>query len=111
MKKIYINKTRRCLVFGNTMLLPGSQTVETIDERKFPFVKTFIENDLIKITDDAVSAIKDANTQKAVDDIAKMAKGDKNVQNAANQRKKVLDKIDEEVKEELNKKEESEEKG
>lgn len=98
MKKIYINKTKRCLVFGKTLLIPGSQAVDAIDEKKFPTFQTLVDNGDLVVSDDPASAVKSANTQQAVNGIKELGNGDKKVDEAADNRTKQLNKIDEEAK-------------
>lgn len=97
MKKIYINRTARAFVFGDTMLLPGSNAVEEIDKKKFPSLEKRIKNDEIEESDDPASAVKMANTQSAVDDIAGLANGDKKTQENAKKRSQQLNKFKEEA--------------
>lgn len=98
MKRIYINKTTHAIFFGKTMLLPGSNMVEEIDGKKFPGLGKLLEEEAIEETEDAVEAIKSANTQSVVEEIAQTASKDDRVKAAAAKRKKKLDEIDEAVK-------------
>lgn len=98
MKKIYNNRSKRALVFGNTMLLPGTNTAEEIDEKKFPLIKSLIDEGEVEVEEDTAKAVKSANTQKAVDDIVALSNGDKKTKEAASKRKQQLDKIDEDAK-------------
>lgn len=98
MKKIYNNRTKRAYVFGSTMLLPGSNTAEEIDEKKFPQIAALIDDGDIVVEEDTAKAVKDANTQKAVDDILALSNGDEKTKEAASKRKKQLDKIDADAK-------------
>lgn len=113
MKKIYINHTKRAIVFGKAMLLPGSNVVEEIDEKAFPLLGTLIENDEIELTEDTAAAAKKANTQEALNEIVKAGKGDGKTVENAKKRRQQLDKLDEEAKSasESRKKEETEEEG
>ena len=97
MKKIYTNETKRVLVFGDTILLPGANVAEPIDEKKFPIVTALIEEGDITISEDPASAVRKANTQKVVDDIMKMDKGNEKTIAAGRKRKQQLDLIDEEA--------------
>lgn len=99
MKKIYINNTKRAVFFGDTMLIPGSNAVEEIDKEKFPALSEMIDNDEIEESEDPASAVKKANTQAAVDAIAKMGKGegDGKLQENAKKRTQQLNKIKEEA--------------
>ncbi|SHL05069.1 hypothetical protein [Fibrobacter sp. UWH4] len=97
-KKIYINGTKRCIMFGKTMLLPGSNVVDEIDGNAYPQFRAYIENGDIEESDNAVKAVQKANTQSIVDEIAKTAPKDENVKKAAGNRKKQLDAIDAEAK-------------
>ena len=98
MKKIYVNRTKRAIVFGDTMLLPGSNVAEEIDEKKFPMVKHLLDEGEIVIETDSERAIRDANTQKVTDEIMKLDKENEKTQSAGKKRKQQLDKIDEEAK-------------
>lgn len=99
MKKIYINNTKRAVFFGGTMLLPGSNAVEEIDKKKFPALAQMIEEDEIEESEDPASAVKKANTQAAVDAIAKMGKGegDGKLQENAKKRTQQLNKLKEDA--------------
>lgn len=97
MKKIYTNETKRAMVFGDIMLLPGSNVTEAIDEEKYPIIKALVENGDITISEDPTSAVRKANTQKTVDDIMKMAKDNESTQAAGRKRKQQLDLLDEEA--------------
>lgn len=88
MKKIYINPTRRAIVFGNAVLLPGSNVCEEIDFSKFPGLSGMVTE-----TVDAATAAGLANTQKAADEIAEIG-GDRKSREAASRRKRALDDID-----------------
>lgn len=107
MKKIYNNKTKRVMVFGKAMLLPGTNVVEEIDEKTFPLAKKLIDEGDLAIVEDTASAVKNANTQKMVDEIVDLSKGDKKTKDAGEKRKQQLDKIDQEAAE-LKKKQEEE---
>lgn len=98
MKKIYINRTKHAICFGSTMLLPGSNVAEEIDEKKFPSIKVHIEADNIEVSEDPASAVRDANTQQAVNDLANMDPKNEALQKNAGKRKGVLDKLDEQAK-------------
>lgn len=98
-KKIYINNTAHALMFGSTMLLPGSNVVDEIDAGKFPQLAALMEDGCIEETDDAVKAVQEANTQKAVDEIEKAAPKDGKVKAAAKKRKGQLDEIDKAARE------------
>lgn len=98
MKKIYINNMKHAVAFGETTLLPGSNLAEEIDEKKYPSIKKYIENDDIEVSEDPASAVKKANTQQAVDDIAATEPENATLQNAAGKRRGTLDKLDEEAK-------------
>ena len=98
MKKIYNNRLKRALVFGNKMLLPGTNVVEEIDVKKFPQIGVLIDNGDVAIEEDTEKAVKAANTQKAVDAIVAESNGDKKTKAAAEKRKQQLDKIDEDAK-------------
>lgn len=113
MKKIYINHTKRALVFGKTMLLPGSNVADEIKEAEFPTLAALVEDGDIEVSEDPANAVKSANTQKTVEDIAKMAPDDERVKKAATKRKTALDEIDKQAKESAEKKakEDSEEDG
>lgn len=113
MKKIYINHTKRPVVFGKTLLLPGSNVADEIDAKKYPLLETLIENDEIEITEDTAAAAKKANTQEALNEIVKVGKGDSKTVENAKKRRQQLDKLDEEAKaaSESGKKEETEEEG
>lgn len=97
MKKIYTNETKRAMVFGDIMLLPGSNVTEAIDEKKYPILNALVENGDITISEDTTSAVRKANTQKTVDDIMKLAKDDESTQAAGRKRKQQLDLLDEEA--------------
>lgn len=97
MKKIYINNTKRAVFFGDTMLLPGSNAVEEIDKKKFPALAQMIEEDEIEESEDPASAVKKANTQAAVDAIAKIGNGDGKVQENAKKRTQQLNKLKEDA--------------
>ncbi len=107
MKKIYNNRTKRVIVFGKAMLLPGTNVVEEIAEKEYPLVKKLIDEGDLAIVEDTASAVKNANTQKMVDDIVDLSKGDKKTKDAGEKRKQQLDKIDEEAAE-LKKKQQEE---
>lgn len=98
MKKIYINHTKRAIVFGKTMLLPGSNVAEEIDKEAYPLLEKLIDNDEIEITEDTAAAAKKANTQGTLNEIVKAGKGDGKTLEAAKKRRQQLDKIDEEAK-------------
>lgn len=104
MKKIYENNTKRVIVFGDDMLLPGPNVVGPIDEKKFPQIKALIEDGVITISEDPTSSVRKANTQKAVDEIMKLDKGNEKTQAAGKKRKEQLDLIDEEAAEAKKKK-------
>ena len=110
MKKIYNNKTKRVLIFGSAMLLPGTNVVEEIDEKKFPLAKTLLDEGDLAIVKDTASAVRSANTQDVVDEIVGLSNGDKKTKEAGDKRKQQLDNIDAEAKalEEKRKKEEKE---
>lgn len=98
MKKIYNNRTKRALVFGDTMLLPGTNVAEEIDTDKFPGLKHYVEEDDVVVSDDPASAMKDANTEGVVDDLEKLGKGDAKVYGAAKKRREQLGKMKTEAK-------------
>ena len=98
MKKIYINNMKRAVIFGESVLLPGSNLVEEIDPKKFPSIEKYIDNDDIEVSEDPASAVKKANTQKAVDDIASTEPENETLQKNAGKRKGALDKLDAEAK-------------
>ena len=99
MKKIYNNRTKRVMVFGKAMLLPGTNVAEEIAEKEYPLVKKLIDDGDLVIVEDTASAVKNANTQSMVDEIVELSKGDKKTKEAGEKRKQQLDKIDAEVKE------------
>lgn len=107
MKKIYNNKTKHVMFFGQAMLLPGTNVAEEIAEKVYPLVKKLIDEGDLAIVEDTASAVKNANTQKMVDDIVDLSNGDKKTKNAGEKRKQQLDKIDEEAAE-LKKKQQEE---
>ena len=90
MKKIYNNRTKRALVFGETMLLPGTNVAEEIDTDKFHGLKYYIEEGDVVVSDDPASAMKDANTEGVVDELEKLGKGDAKVSGAAEKRRAPL---------------------
>lgn len=98
MKKIYINNSNHAHVFGSTMLLPGSNAVEEIDNKKFPQFVRLLDEGEIEESDNAEKAVAKANTQKAVEDIVKTAPKNEKVKVAARKRNAQLDEIDEQVK-------------
>jgi len=98
MKKIYNNRTKRALVFGDTMLLPGTNVAEEIDTDKFPGLKHYVEEDDVVVSDDPASAMKDANTEGVVDELEKLGKGDAKVSGAAEKRRAQLGKMKAEAK-------------
>lgn len=98
MKKIYINNMKHAVAFGETTLLPGSNLAEEIDEKKFPSINKYLDNDYIEVSEDPASAVKKANTQQAVDDIAATEPENATLQKAAGKRRGTLDKLDEEAK-------------
>ena len=89
MKKIYNNRTKRALVFGETMLLPGTNVAEEIDTDKFHGLKYYIEEGDVVVSDDPASAMKDANTEGVVDELEKLGKGDAKVSGAAEKRRSI----------------------
>lgn len=95
MKKIYINRTKRFLAFGDVMLQPGSNVAAEIDESKFPTLKALMEDGDVEISEDPTSAVNQANTQKAVDDILNTAPNNDVAKKAGSKRKKELDDLDE----------------
>lgn len=97
MKRIYINHTRGALVFGRTMLLPGSNVAEEIDQAKYKALASLIEAGKVEITDDTAKAASEANTQKAVEAVVELSAGDTKTKAAAKKRKKTLDDIDAEA--------------
>lgn len=99
MKKIYNNRTKRVMVFGKAMLLPGTNVVEEIAEKEYPLVKKLIDEGDLAIVEDTASAVKNANTQSMVDEIIDLSKGDKKTKENGEKRKQQLDKIDAEAKE------------
>ncbi|SHL42203.1 hypothetical protein SAMN05720470_10840 [Fibrobacter sp. UWOV1] len=99
MKKIYNNRTKRVMVFGKAMLLPGTNVAEEIAEKEYPLVKKLIDEGDLVIVEDTASAVKNANTQSMVDEIVDLSKGDKKTKEAGEKRKQQLDKIDAEAKE------------
>lgn len=112
MKTIYINETKRAMVFGDTILLPGSNVTEQIDENVYPIIKALIEDGDITITEDPSLAVKKANTQKIVDDLLNMDNGNENTRKAGRKRKEQLDLLDaeaEKAKKEKEKEDENEE--
>lgn len=113
MKKIYINNTKHAIFFGDTMLLPGSNVAEEIDAEKYPGLESRIEEGEIDESDDPASAMKNANTEGAVDDLENLGKGDGKVGKAAEKRRGQLGKMKAEAKEamEAAKKASEEEKG
>ena len=98
MKKIYNNRTKRALVFGDTMLLPGTNVAEEIDTDKFPGLKHYVEEDDVVVSEDPASAMKDANTEGVVDELEKLGKGDAKVSGAAEKRREQLGKMKAEAK-------------
>ena len=98
MKKIYNNRTKHALVFGDTMLLPGTNVAEEIDTEKFPGLKHYVEEDDVVVSDDPASAMKDANTEGVVDELEKLGKGDAKVSGAAEKRRAQLGKMKAEAK-------------
>ena len=98
MKKMYVNNTKRAYFFGETRLLPGSNVVEEIDKKKYPSIQRLIDDDVIEIEEDSASAVKQANTKDAVNEIVGLSKGDKKTVENGKKRMKQLDKIDDEVK-------------
>lgn len=98
MKKIYINRTKRALAFGETMLLPGSNVADEIDVKKFPGLQHYLDEDEIVESEDPASAMKDANTERAVDDLESLGNGDGKVGKAAGKRREQLGKMKEEAK-------------
>ena len=98
MKKIYINRTKRALAFGETMLLPGSNVAEEIDTDKFPGLQHYLdENDIVE-SEDPASAMKDANTERAVDELESLGNGVGKVGKAAGKRREQLGKMKEDAK-------------
>lgn len=93
MKKIYNNRTKRALVFGDTMLLPGTNVAEEIDTKKFPGLQHYIDEDEVVVSEDPASAMKDANTEGTVDELEKLGKGDGKVASAAEKRRAQLGKM------------------
>ena len=98
MKKIYINSTSHAIVFGGTMLLPGSNVCEEIDTKLFPMAAGLERSGDIEETKDTARAARLANTQKAADAVAELGKGDAKTKDAVSRRKKQLDEIDEQAK-------------
>ena len=98
MKKIYNNRTKRALVFGDTMLLPGTNVAEEIDTDKFPGLKHYVDEDDVVVSDDPASAMKDANTEGVVDELEKLGEGDGKVASAAEKRRAQLGKMKAEAK-------------
>lgn len=98
MKKIYINNTKHAIVFGSTMLLPGSNAAEEIDKSKFPQIEKMLQNGDVELTENVEKAVEKANTQKIVDEVAKAAPKDEKVKAAAKKRKEQLDELDAEAK-------------
>lgn len=98
MKRIYINNTRGALVFGRTMLLPGSNVAEEIDQAKYKALASLIAAGRVEITEDTAKAASAANTQKAADAVVELSGGDAKTKAAAKRRKKTLDDLDAEVK-------------
>ena len=82
---IVTNKTRHAVVYGKTVLLPGSNVVDDFDASKYPL-----------LADMKKSAINSATTQKVVDKLSEKSKHG-SVKAAADARKKVLDDFDAEV--------------
>lgn len=103
MKKIYINRTKRFLAFGDVMLQPGANVAAEIDESKFPTLKALMDDGDVEISEDPTSAVKQANTQKAVDDILNTAPNNDGAKKAGSRRKKELDDLDELAKSAANK--------
>ena len=98
MKKIYNNRTKRALVFGDTMLLPGTNVAEEIDTDKFPGLKHYVDEDEVVVSDDPASAMKDANTEGVVNELEKLGNGDAKVSGAAEKRRTQLGKMKAEAK-------------
>ena len=93
MKKIYNNRTKRALVFGDTMLLPGTNVAEEIDTDKFPGLKHYVDEDEVVVSEDPASAMKDANTEGVVNELEKLGNGDGKVASAAEKRRAQLGKM------------------
>lgn len=89
MKRIYINRSKRAIAFGDRLLLPGSNVCEEIDPKRYPSVSVLVET-----TEDAALAAGMANTQKAAEEIAALGKGDTKVKDAAAKRRRQLDELD-----------------
>lgn len=89
MKRIYINRSKRAIAFGDRLLLPGSNVCEEIDPKQYPSVSVLVET-----TDDAALAAGMANTQRAAEEIAALDKGDAKVKEAATRRRRQLDELD-----------------
>lgn len=98
---IVTNKTRHAVVYGKTVLLPGSNVVDDFDASKYPLLADMKKSGALEVVENAtekdiVAAINSANTQKVVDKLAGKAKSG-SVKAAADARKKVLDDFDAEV--------------
>ena len=76
MKKIYINNTKRAIVFGKTVLVPGTNVVDAIDKKAFPLLETLIDEDEIEVSENPASAMKKANTRETVKALEGIAKDD-----------------------------------
>lgn len=98
MKKIYNNRTKHALAFGDTMLLPGTNVAEEIDTDKFPGLQHYIDEDEVVVSEDPASAMKDANTEGVVNELEKLGKGDAKVSGAAEKRRAQLCKMKAEAK-------------
>lgn len=98
---IVTNKTRHAVVYGKTVLLPGSNVVDDFDASKYPLLSDMKKSGALEVVEkatekDIVAAINSANTQKVVDKLSEKSKNG-SVKAAADARKKVLDDFDAEV--------------
>lgn len=97
------NNTARVIVIGTDTVLPGSNwSAKGVDLKKYPVLSMMEEAGEIELVEDptereTVNAIRTANTQATVDEIAKNAKKSDKVSKAAKARKDELDRIDGEV--------------
>lgn len=102
------NNTKRAFFFEGEAVLPGTNNVKKEWNREHPSIKALVEAGSLEIIDDdkldadaAVKAVNEANTVKAVEEIAKKVADDK-VKKAAKKRiaelKDAFKQIDEAVK-------------
>lgn len=88
---IVINNTRHAVIAGESVLLPGSNTVARLDTGRYPLLADMVECGDLSVEENPTES-------QAVDAILSETKGTARVRKAAAERKSSLDRFDAEVR-------------